>query len=131
MSNRLIKIGFTLCVGSLVAACTVAPLNTTTPAGSFNTAFAASKNIDPVTANACITSAANKYYLPTRVIKAVGSKKSAGTMHVFLKVDVRDAVCVVSPSGSVRSVIDTTAKSADQAVAEKRAASVKVSASKP
>lgn len=131
MSNRLLKTVFTFFCLSLVAACT-STSNKKTPSGGFNALAFAVSNINPEKANACIVSAANKYYLPTRVIKAVDTKKSVdGTTQVILKVDVRDAVCIVGPSGNVRSVIDTTAKSAEQALAEKSAVSVKSSAPKP
>ncbi|MHC5307270.1 hypothetical protein [Bartonella sp. LJL80] len=81
------------------------------------------RNVDPDLAQACVNSAANKYYLPTRVIKAVDSRKAGdGSTQVILKVDLRDAVCTVSSGGVVKSVIDTSPKSADQIAAEEQAA---------
>lgn len=82
-----------------------------------------SRSVDPELAKACANSAANKYFLPTRVINAVDSRKAAdGSTQVILKVDLRDAVCTVSPSGVVKSVVDTSPKSADQIAAEAQAA---------
>lgn len=81
------------------------------------------RSVAPDLAQACINSAANKYFLPTRVIKAVDSRKPGdGSTQVILKVDLRDAVCTVSSSGIVKSVIDTSPKSADQIAAEEQAA---------
>lgn len=85
--------------------------------------LAPSRSVDPELAKACANSAANKYFLPTRVINAVDSRKAAdGSTQVILKVDLRDAVCTVSPSGVVKSVVDTSPKSADQIAAEAQAA---------
>lgn len=82
-------------------------------------------NVDPTMARACAIAAANRYYLPTRVITAVDSAKAVdGATVVKLKVDLRDAVCTVNPSGSIRSVIDTSPKSADQIAAEQAAAAI-------
>ena len=70
----------------------------------------------PATANALTTPAAS-------VIKAVDSRKPGdGSTQVILKVDLRDAVCTVSAGGVVKSVIDTSPKSADQIAAEAQAA---------
>ncbi|MCY1312568.1 hypothetical protein D9M70_629990 [compost metagenome] len=61
--------------------------------------------------------------MPERVISAVNSRPGAGGgTDVDLKVDLRTAVCQVSANGSVRSVIDTSPKSADQVAAEAAAA---------
>lgn len=93
---------------------------------SFPSFTAPTRSVAPDLAQACINSAANKYFLPTRVIKAVDSRKPGdGSTQVILKVDLRDAVCTVSASGVVKSVIDTSPKSADQIAAEAQAAAAK------
>ena len=93
------------------------------PAPKFPSFTAPTRSVAPDLAQACINSAANKYFLPTRVIKAVDSRKPGdGSTQVILKVDLRDAVCTVSAGGVVKSVIDTSPKSADQIAAEAQAA---------
>lgn len=80
-------------------------------------------SVAPDMAEACVIASANKYYLPTRVIKAVSAQKAAGgATKVIMKVDLRDAVCTIDASGAVHSVVDTTGKSADQMKAEQMAA---------
>ncbi len=77
------------------------------------------KQVAPELADPCIIAAANKYFLPVHVIHAVDTRPSAGGgTDVVMQVDLRSAVCKVSSSGNVRSVIDTTPMSADQAAAE-------------
>ncbi len=77
-------------------------------------------------AQPCITAAANKYFLPERVISAVRSRSGAnGGTDVDLKVDVRTAFCQLTAKGRVRAIIDTSPKSADQAAAEAAARSKK------
>lgn len=121
-------------IAPLVAACTT----TTTPSGGTGTKvqmpvsgsgkssgfFApATKYVEPSLADPCIVAAANKYFLPEKVISAVDSRPgSAGGTDVILKVDLRSAVCSVNAKGSVRSVVDTTPMSADQAAANAAAA---------
>lgn len=74
-------------------------------------------------AQACINAAANKYYLPTKVISAVNSSsKKDGSTVIILKVDLRDAKCTINSKGVVAAVVDTSPKSADQIEAEKAAA---------
>ncbi|MFK4823430.1 hypothetical protein ACI0FM_01305 [Paenochrobactrum sp. BZR 588] len=81
------------------------------------------KYVDPALADACITAAANKYFLPEKVISAVDTRPgSAGGTDVIMKVDLRSAVCSVNAKGGVRSVVDTTPMSADQAAANAAAA---------
>lgn len=81
------------------------------------------KYVDPALSGPCITAAADKYFLPEKVISATDTRPGAGgSTDVVLKVDLRSAICSVSANGSVRSVIDTTPKSADQAAAEAAAA---------
>jgi len=70
--------------------------------------------------------------LPERVISAVNSRPGAGGgTDVDLKVDLRTAVCQVSANGSVRSVVDTSPKSADQIAAEAAAAQAASAAPAP
>ncbi|GAB1581869.1 hypothetical protein [Phyllobacterium phragmitis] len=79
-------------------------------------------DVDPALAQPCIAAAADKYFLPERVISAVDSRPAGGgNTAVVLKVDLRDALCTVSSSGTVRSVVDTSPKSADQIAAEEAA----------
>lgn len=129
MSSLLSKSSYILvCAAFAISGCTTT--NTTTTATSkVNNPIAklASlspvRSVDPDLAQACINSAANRYFLPTRVIKAVDSRKAGdGSVQVILKVDLRDAVCTVSASGVVKSVVDTSPKSADQIAAEELAA---------
>ncbi|MGU3577212.1 hypothetical protein ACLBWZ_17010 [Brucellaceae bacterium C25G] len=133
-------------IAPLAAACTTTAPKTsttgaTTPAaqmpisGSASTSgfFApAAKYVEPSLANPCIVAAANKYFLPEKVISAVDTRPgSAGGTDVILKVDLRSAVCSVNAKGSVRSVVDTTPMSADQAAANAAAAAAaKASATK-
>ncbi|NKC22120.1 hypothetical protein HED50_05315 [Ochrobactrum oryzae] len=117
----------------LAAACTTTvPTSTATP-GKTDAPVSAStislprftptSYVDPALAQPCITAAANKYFLPERVISAVNSRPgAAGGTDVDLKVDLRTAVCQVTAKGGVRAVIDTSPKSADQVAAEAAAA---------
>lgn len=113
-----------------ISGCTTTKTTTSTDQTTTSTnpiaklaSLAPSRSVDPELAKACANSAANKYFLPTRVINAVDSRKAAdGSTQVILKVDLRDAVCTVSPSGVVKSVVDTSPKSADQIAAEAQAA---------
>lgn len=117
----------------LAAACTTTvPTSTPTP-GKTDAPVSAStislprftptSYVDPALAQPCITAAANKYFLPERVISAVNSRPgAAGGTDVDLKVDLRTAVCQVTAKGGVRAVIDTSPKSADQVAAEAAAA---------
>ena len=113
-----------------ISGCTTTKTTTSTDQTTTSTnpiaklaSLAPSRSVDPELAKACSNSAANKYFLPTRVISAVDSRKAAdGSTQVILKVDLRDAVCTVSPSGVVKSVVDTSPKSADQIAAEAQAA---------
>lgn len=89
------------------------------------------KYVDSALAQPCITAAANKYFLPEKVISAVDSRPGAnGGTDVVLKVDLRSAVCSVSAKGGVRSVVDTSPKSADQVAAEAAAANAAAAAPK-
>jgi len=82
-------------------------------------------NVAPQLANACEIAAANKYYLPRRVIHAYHATAAQdGTITVKIKADLREAVCNVSASGTIRSVIDVSPKSADQLASEQAAAKV-------
>ena len=114
----------------LVAACTTT--STTTPAPTTVAAQAPApvatqmpsfpqfvrSNVAPELANPCITAAANRYYIPERVITAVDSRSGGGgNTDVILKVDSRDARCSISANGTVRSVVDTSPMSADQRAA--------------
>lgn len=124
--------GLALTVSGCTTTATTKPTTATnamtTPAVSnpkpkFPSFTSPTRSVAPDLAQACINSAANKYFLPTRVIKAVDSRKPGdGSTQVILKVDLRDAVCTVSSSGVVKSVIDTSPKSADQIAAEEQAA---------
>jgi len=90
--------------------------------GSTGRAAVSSRHVDSDMAHACIIAAANRYYLPTRVISAVDSRSQVdSSTQIIMRVDLRSAVCTINASGSVRSVIDTTPKSADQVAAEKQA----------
>ena len=123
-------------IAPLVAACTTtAPTGTTDAtqpkaqmpiSGSTSSSgfFApVTKYVEPSLADPCITAAANKYFLPEKVISAVDSRSgAAGGTDVILKVDLRSAVCSVTAKGTVRSVVDTTPMSADQAAANAAAA---------
>lgn len=132
-------------IAPLVAACTTttAPKGTTDAtqpkaqmpiSGSASSSgfFApVTKYVEPSLADPCITAAANKYFLPEKVISAVDSRSgAAGGTDVILKVDLRSAVCSVTAKGTVRSVVDTTPMSADQAAANAAAAAASASASK-
>ncbi|RCS24391.1 hypothetical protein DUT91_08950 [Phyllobacterium salinisoli] len=77
--------------------------------------------VDPELARPCIAAAADKYFLPESAISAVDSRSAGDNTAVSLKVDLRTALCTVSSSGTVRSVVDTSPKSADQAAAEEAA----------
>ncbi|MBC2885820.1 hypothetical protein H7Q97_10480 [Ochrobactrum sp. CM-21-5] len=91
--------------------------------------FVPTSYVDPALAQPCITAAANKYFLPERVISAVNSRPGAnGGTDVDLKVDLRTAVCQLTAKGGVRAVIDTSPKSADQVAAEAAAAKASASA---
>lgn len=120
-------------IAPLVAACTTtAPSDTTQskvqmPVSGSSTSsglFApVTKYVEPSLADPCIVAAANKYFLPEKVIRAVDKRPGAGgATDVILKVDLRSAVCSVTAKGTVRSVIDTTPMSADQAAANAAAA---------
>ncbi|WP_422718078.1 hypothetical protein [Falsochrobactrum tianjinense] len=88
--------------------------------------FIPTSTVAPALAQPCITSAANKYFLPERAISAVNSRpRAGGGTDVDLQVDLRTAVCQVSSNGLVRAVIDTSPKSADQIAAEAAAAKAK------
>ncbi|WP_439272145.1 hypothetical protein [Pseudochrobactrum sp. HB0163] len=81
------------------------------------------KNVAPELANPCITAAANRYFIPERVVTAVDSRPAGGgNTDVILKVDSRDARCTISANGTVRSVVDTSPMSADQRAANEAAA---------
>lgn len=113
------------CTTTTATKTTTSPV-ATAPAPKFPSFSAPTRSVAPDLAQACINSAANKYFLPTRVIKAIDSRKPGdGSTQVILKVDLRDAVCTVSASGVVKSVIDTSPKSADQIAAEEQAAASK------
>ena len=85
--------------------------------------FTPAVSIDPVIEESCIHTAANKYFLPTSVIRVTNSRpRSGGGTDVDLQVDLRTAVCQVSASKNVIAVIDTMPKSADQVAAEAAAA---------
>lgn len=119
-SARLVTIGAFIFSAGVLGGCV-----STTENGSGPTVkpFAAKPTLTTPAAQACINAAANKYYLPAKVIKATDSAKAQdGSNVITLKVDLRDARCVISPNGSVRSVVDTSPKSADQIEAEKAAA---------
>ncbi|WP_343314616.1 hypothetical protein AAIB41_05490 [Brucella sp. BE17] len=118
----------------LAAACTTTAPVATPPgltdspvsgAGSSFSKFIPSpvRSVDYALAQPCITAAANKYFLPERAISATGTRPGAnGGTDVDLKVDLRTAVCSLTANGGVRSVIDTSPKSADQVAAEAAAA---------
>nr|WP_236016045.1 hypothetical protein [Brucella endophytica] len=97
------------------------------PARTFNPLGALTQplrgDVDPTLARACVSAAADKYYLPESVITPLDSRSAGGgNTAVTLKVDLRDALCTVGANGSVRSVVDTSPKSADQIAAEEAAA---------
>lgn len=92
------------------------PISQSSTSGRFLTPV---KQVDPELSEPCIVAAANKYFLPVHVIRAVDTRSGAsGGTDVVMQVDLRSAVCQVSSSGVVRNVIDTTPMSADQAAAE-------------
>lgn len=120
----------------LVAACTTT--SKTTPASTTTAAPVVAQlpsfpqlvrsNVDAKLANPCITAAANRYYIPERVITAVDSRSGAGgNTDVILKVDSRDARCTISANGTVRSIVDTSPMSADQRAANEAAAKASAS----
>lgn len=79
--------------------------------------------VNSVLAEPCISAAATKYFLSESNIKAVEAEAIGGGVNqVRLKADLRDAMCTVTDTGKVRSVVDTMPKSADQAAAEAAAA---------
>ncbi|MFC4626230.1 hypothetical protein ACFO1V_13620 [Daeguia caeni] len=128
-------------IGTLASACSVtsspepasrAPVAAPPVAGpSFPSFVPAPRSVDASLAQPCIIAAANKYFLPERVISAVNSRPGAGGgTDVDLKVDKRTAVCQLNANGSVRAVIDTTPKSADQIAAEEAAARESAAAGK-
>ncbi len=118
----------------LAAACTTTAPVATTPGITESPVPAASpsfsnfipapvRSVDYALAQPCITAAANKYFLPEKAISAVDSRPGAnGGTDVDLKVDLRTAVCSLTANGGVRSVVDTSPKSADQVAAEAAAA---------
>lgn len=123
----------------LAAACTTTVPTTTAKSGKTDAPistprismpqFTPTAYVDPALAQPCITAAANKYFLPERVISAINSRPgAAGGTDVDLKVDLRTAVCQVTAKGGVRAVIDTTPKSADQVAAEAAAAKAEAAA---
>ena len=123
--SSLLVAGVVLAISGCTTTKTTTSTDQTTTANPIAklASLAPSRSVDPELAKACANSAANKYFLPTRVINAVDSRKAAdGSTQVILKVDLRDAVCTVSPSGVVKSVVDTSPKSADQIAAEAQAA---------
>ena len=123
--SSLLVAGVVLAISGCTTTKTTTSTDQTTTANPIAklASLAPSRSVDPELAKACANSAANKYFLPTRVISAVDSRKAAdGSTQVILKVDLRDAVCTVSPSGVVKSVVDTSPKSADQIAAEAQAA---------
>ncbi|WP_139976123.1 hypothetical protein [Ochrobactrum sp. CGA5] len=127
----------------LAAACTTTVPTTTAKPGKTDAPISAptismprftpTNYVDPALAQPCITAAANKYFLPERVISAVNSRPgAAGGTDVDLKVDLRTAVCQLTANGGVRAVIDTSPKSADQVAAEAAAAKAEgASAARP
>lgn len=123
--SSLLVAGVVLAISGCTTTKTTTSTDQTTTANPIAklASLAPSRSVDPELAKACANSAANKYFLPTRVINAVDSRKAAdGSTQVILKVDLRDAVCTVSQSGVVKSVVDTSPKSADQIAAEAQAA---------
>lgn len=127
----------------LVAACTTT--STTTPAPTTAAAQAPApvamqlpslpqftrSNVAPELANPCITAAANRYYIPEKVVTAVDTRSGGGgNTDVMLKVDSRDAVCSISANGAVRSVVDVSPMSADQRAANEAARNAPVVAPK-
>ncbi|WOC17086.1 hypothetical protein [Pseudochrobactrum sp. MP213Fo] len=130
----------------LVAACTTTS-NTPAPTGAAAQAPApvaiqmpampqfVRSNVDQALAGPCITAAANRYFIPEKVISAVNTRSgSGGNTDVILKVDSRDAVCSISANGTVRSVVDTSPMSADQMAANeaaRKAASAPKATAKP
>lgn len=121
-------------VGAFASACSItsspapasrAPVAAPPPASPSFPSFVSApvRTVDSSLAQPCITAAANKYFLPERVITAVDSRPGAGGgTDVDLKVDKRTALCQLSANGGVRAVIDTSPKSADQVAAEAAAA---------
>ncbi|PYE89725.1 hypothetical protein [Phyllobacterium leguminum] len=105
-----------------VAAKPAAPAKTFNPLPSILPTFSRG-DVDPALARACVTAAADKYFMPESAISALDTRSAGGgNTAVVLKVDLRDALCTVNANGSVRSVIDTSPKSADQIAAEEAAA---------
>ncbi|MHC1548717.1 hypothetical protein [Phyllobacterium sp. K27] len=84
--------------------------------------------VDAALADPCIAAAASKYFLTERHITAVDAQPIGGGVNqVRLRADIRDAMCTVTDKGTVRSVVDTMPKSADQVAAEEAAAAKKAS----
>ncbi|UXN04578.1 MULTISPECIES: hypothetical protein [unclassified Bartonella] len=118
--TRLLTFGAAIFSFGILGGCVT---NTNDGSGKIIKPFTPKASLTTPAAQACINAAANKYYLPTKVIKALDSAKAQdGSTVLTLKVDLRDARCVINSNGSVRSVVDTSPKSADQIEAEKAAA---------
>lgn len=130
-ANRFILLAI---MAPLLAACTTTGGSSVKPAGNAVQAPAPVKStmprfpkfirsdVDPALSGPCVIAAANKYYLPEKVIHAVNTRPgNGGNTDVILAVDVRSAVCSVSANGNVRSVVDTTPRSADQVAADEAA----------
>jgi hypothetical protein len=74
--------------------------------------------VDANVAVPCQEAAGDKYFMDPERVVAVSSSNQGGNTVVFMKADVRDAVCTLNAKGKVISLIDTTPKSADQIAAE-------------
>ena len=82
-------------------------------------------------ADPCAEAASQKYVMSSDRVVAVDTRPAGkGLTNVILKVDSRDAVCTISDKGVVRSVVDTSPKSADQAAADAAAAAAAAKAPK-
>ncbi len=78
--------------------------------------------IDPAVGDPCIEAAMAKYFIGSERVAVLSSSPQGGSTAVTMKADVRDAVCLVSATGKVISLTDTTPKSANQIAAEEAAA---------
>ncbi|MGH6762873.1 MAG: hypothetical protein ACRECW_14935 [Phyllobacterium sp.] len=104
----------------LAAACTISSPGS---APKFIAPIQIRPSVPASLADPCAEAAAQKYFMSSDRVVAIDTRPAgAGFTNVVLKVDSRDAVCTISDKGVVRSVIDTSPMSADQAAAEAAAA---------
>lgn len=104
-----------------LALAAVVPLAACTTSGPGGAPMAPASAVEPVLADPCIKAASMKYYVLPYRASALSAERKGRVYEVTMKVDVRDALCTVTPKGKVISLVDTTPKSADQIAAEEKA----------